>query len=189
MDPEISLLGDLAGLTIGSGAEEVTDGRLPRTGVPRQQCHAVRHLLSKFVDADFLSGGDDETAVADALIERLHPCHLLALGGTVPVDLIEYQDCLHIVCLCRRQEAIDEGGPGDRIIDRHEEDCPVEVGRQDVGLLGEIDRLAHNVVPPVRHCRDPAEVSILRPGDGKGDKVSYRDRIGRLDVCCLEVSS
>ena len=71
------------------------------------------------------------------------------VGFVVDVDLVEYEYGWYVVGFCIGKESVDEGGCGDGVADCDDEHAEVEVGSKDMALLGEVDGLAHDVVPAV----------------------------------------
>ena len=98
------------------------------------------------------------TLIADSLIEGDE--HLLVMGlvGIEQIGLIEDQNDGHAIGFCRGQETVDEGGGGLGTAHGDDEQCLVDIGSDDVALLGEIDALADDVVTAVVDVDDPTFV-------------------------------
>ena len=130
------------------------------------------------------------TLIADSLIEGDE--HLLVMGlvGIQQIGLIEDQNDGHAIGFCRGQETVDEGGGGLGIVDGDDEQRLIDIGSDDVALLGEIDALADDVVTAVVDVDYPTFVIDRHPvADGHGVRAPYAfDTEITLDLTIKELA-
>ena len=101
------------------------------------------------------------------------------------VYLIKDKDRAHAIGFTGRQKTIDEGGTGDRMVNRDDQCHLVNIRRENMTLFAEIGRTTDDVVTPFFNLRDPVG-SI-----GQGlyfHKVPDRHRIGTTDTTNAEVA-
>ena len=119
--------------------------------------------------------------VADGLVELYHQLLVVQQVRVEQVGLVEYEDHGHAVGLCGGEEAVDEGGGGLWLAYGDDEQGLIDVGGQDMTLLGEVDAFTDDVVAAVFDAGYPAAFAY-------GDTVAHGNRIGRADAAEPEVA-
>lgn len=126
-----------------------------------QQADAALHVARQSVDAVAVEGADGITGIADVGIDGHQIVSAFALFLAEVVHLVEHERRWHAIGLGRCQEAVDEGGARFGACHRHDEQCQVDVGRQDVALLREVGCFSDDVVPPVVDFRDEERLVVF----------------------------
>jgi len=171
----------------------------------RQQADAALHVAHQSVDAVAVEGADGITGIADVGIDGHQIVSAFALFLAEVVHLVEHERRWHAIGLGRCQEAVDEGGARFGACHRHDEQCQVDVGRQDVALLREVGCFSDDVVRlVVFHLKYAAvgnlillaSLSFLARSFGRGflrrlhdgHAVAHRHRTRGADVSQAEVA-
>lgn len=126
-----------AGVDIGD--EVVEERGLADSTVAGKESDLAGEFVKELVDALSCLDRDRKDGIADGAIEVGEIVGILLLLSIVEVNLVDDQDGRHVVGLGCGQESIDEGGRGLWMADGHHEQDEIEVGGQDMGLLGEVD--------------------------------------------------
>ncbi len=167
---EVMGIGDLCGAQVGIGHQLIDEGGLTHPTVAAEQGdpafeQGAQRLYAFACRSRYLTAG-----VTDGLVELHHHLLVPALVGIEQVGLVEDEDHGHPISLCRRQEAVDEGGGGLGVVDGDHQERLIDIRREDMTLLGEVLRLADDVVTPVFDLDDESlgDDHPVADGDGVG---------------------
>ena len=149
MEARVVGIGNLGSAEVGAWHETVDEGGLPYPAVAAQEGDLAGKEGFQAVNALPCLCGDLQTLIAHGLVERDHHLLITGLVGIEQVGLVEDEDDGHAIGLGRSEEAVDEGGGGLRIVDGDNQQRLIDIGGDDVALLGEIDALADDVVATV----------------------------------------
>ena len=178
-------IGNLGGTQLSARHESVDKRGFAYTAVAAEH----GHLALKQVDerSHSLAGGSRNLAalISHRLVEAHHHRLIVQLFGREQVGLVEDQYHRHAVSLSRSEETVDEGGGGLRMAHGDDKEHLVDIGGNDVALLGEVLRLAHNVVAPVLDGGDECRTLLI---ERYLDPVAHSHRIGAAYTLETEVS-
>ena len=178
-------LTDFGGAQLYSWNEPVEQRGFSHSAIAAEKCYTVAQQLVKLADAIALLGRNSHTLVANVLVEGAHHLLIAQLVGTEQVGFVEHQHHGDAVGLGGGQKAVDEGGGGFGIVDGDDEKRLVNVGGQNVALLGEVRRLSDDVVAAVANVGD---VRYLVLADFHLHPVAYGNGIGAADALEPEVA-
>ena len=147
-------IGDFCRAQVHTRHQCIDKRRLAHPTVAAQHRHPVRQQRTQPVYAIALHRRHLATDIAHSLVERDHHLLVMTLLGSKQIGLVEDQHHRHAVGFGRGQESVYERGRSLRMADRDHEKGLVHIGGDDVALLGEILRLAHDIVAPVLYLRD-----------------------------------
>ena len=90
------------------------------------------------------------------------------------VGLVENQNDGYAIGFGRGQKTVDECRGRLGLADGDDEQCLVDIGCQDMALLGQVDRLADNVVPAILYFINPVAFTQCHTvADGHGVGAAY----------------
>ena len=126
-----------------------------------------------------------QALVADGLIKCNH--HLLVTGliSIEQIGLVEDEDDGHAIGFGRGKKTIDEGGRGLGIVDGNDEQRLIDIGGDDMTLLGEVDALADDIVAAILNLGD--EGCTLLVGDNL-NTITHSNRVGATDTLQAKVA-
>ena len=130
------------------------------------------------------------TLITDGFIKCDEHLLVMRLVGIKQISLIENKDDGHAIGFGRGQETVNESGGGLGIVDGDDKQRLIDIGSNDMALLGEIDALADDVVAAVVDVDDPPFV-IDRDSvaNGHGIRAPYAfDTEVALDLTIKELA-
>ena len=136
----------LGDLDLRFGDKAVEQGRLADSAVATEQCHLVLEQCGESVESLAGSGRTLHAVVAQSIIEVCNVVEIATLILVEQIDLVEEDADGYAVCFGAGKKAVDECGGRLGMSHGDDEQCQVEVGRNDVALLGEVGSLAYDVV-------------------------------------------
>ena len=157
---------------------------LPTPLCPLKQCYLALHQLLQFVYAMTRCGRNTLALITHGIVELHHHILIVQLVGREQVTLVEHQHHGNPVGLSRSQETVYEGCAGFRIVDSDNEESLIDIGGNDVTLLGEVGRLTDDIV--LRR----SSIAVIHPFRRlcAPHPVANRHRIGATDTFQAEVS-
>ena len=174
-------IADLCSLQISSRHQAVDERGLPHSTVATKQSDFISQQGTEFLDALARGCRYLSALVADGLVETYHELLVAQLVGIELVGLVEHQYDRYAIGLGRSQETVDEGSGSLWPLYGDDEKSLVDVGRNDMALLGEVDALADNVVATV--------VDVGNPTFGiNSHTVAYGYGIGAPDAFDTEIT-
>ena len=181
-------VGNLRGAEVGPRHQTVDDRRLAHAAIAAEQGDLPIEQRAQGIEPFACLGRDLVTSIADGLIEIHHRLLIAPHVGIEDIRLVEHQDHGHAISLGRSQETVDEGGGSLGVDNGNHEDSLIDIGRNDVTLLGEVDALADDVVAAILNLGDegdPLAASSRRDDD---DPVAYGYGIRAADALQAEVT-
>ena len=178
-------IGDLGGAEVGAWHEAVDEGGLPYPAVAAKEGNLAGQQLLQGVDALACGRRNLQALVADGLIEGDHHLLIAGLVGREQVGLVEDEDNGHTIGLGRGEETIDESGRRLRIVDGDDEQRLIDIGGDDMTLLGEVDALADDIVAAILNLGD--EGCTLLVGDNL-NTITHSNRVGATDTLQAKVA-
>lgn len=151
-------VGDGSGLQVEPRLNAVDEGGLADAGKTGEDGGLALQRRAEGVHVLAGGGGDNVAFVADAAVNHRQPAHEGAVFLVIHVQFVEHQDGGDVVCLGGRQEAVDEDGGGDGVVHGDDEHRAIDVGGDDMGLLGEVGGAADDVVAARLDGNDDAAV-------------------------------
>ena len=176
-------IADFGCAEIGPRHQTVDDGGLPHPTIAAEQGDLTFKERAQFLDTYALFGRNLAAFVADVLIETDH--HLLVTEQVVveQICLIENQDHRHTISLSRSQEAVNERGGCFRTGYGDYQESLVNVSRQDMALLRQVDALTDNIVATVLDIGNKPTLSASqREGSPDCDAVANSHRVRAADT-------
>ena len=142
------------------GNKPVQQGALPHSAVSAQQRDLPLQGLTDGFHAHVLLRAAGEALIVEPLIEGN-----IGIKEALPflveeVYLVEKQQHRHSIRLRRGEEAIDKDSTCLGVDERDDKHSQVDVGGNDVALLGEVAGLADDVVPPVLDGGDESRLAV-----------------------------
>ena len=178
-------IGNLGCAEIGIGQETVDEGGFPHSTITAQHGDLTLEQLHHCLYAIASLCRDGATFIAHGLVEINHHVEIAQFVVIEDVHLIKYKDDRYAICLGRGKEAVDEGGGGLGIIDRDHQHCLIDIGGNDMTLLGEIGRLADDIVAAVGNVGDKGSALVV---GHNSDMVTHCHWIGAADALEAEVA-
>ena len=188
---------DVGHALVGVGDEAIDERRFADTAVAAEEGNLAFEQGTEGFDAFARLCRDGMTLVADGFVELNHHLLIMQLVVGEQVGLIEYKYYGHAIGLGRRQETVDEGGGGLRAADGDDEQCLIDIGSEDMALLGKVDALADDVVATVLDFGYPGSwqlavscwlLAVSRGQNIDIDAVAYCHRIGRAYSLDAEIA-
>ena len=178
-----SLVGitDISGTQVGIGHETIDERRLAYARIAAEQGYLTLQQRAQGLYSVTRLSRDSMTLVANGLIEVYHHLLVAALVVIQLVALIKYKYYRHTIGLSRSQKAVDKGSAGLWTCHSDNQQSLVDVGSEDVTLLGEVDGLADDIVLTILYLRNPAFVV-------DGDMVAHGHRISGADSLDAEIA-
>ena len=98
--------------------------------------------------------------ISERIIEIFYSLGKSAVFLIPEVCLIQHEHRLYVVSLRRSHKAVDKGSRSRRIRQRRHKYRPVDIGRHDMALLGEIRRPADYIVLARMYLRDIMMIGV-----------------------------
>ena len=139
----------------------------------------------QFVHTLAFLGRNGKTLITNRIVERHHHLLITQLIFIEQVGLIENKDDGHTVSLSRSEEAIDKGGGGLRTVNGDDEYRLIDIRRNDMALLGEVLRLADDIVTTIFDSRNKSRTLLI---GNQLYTIAHRHRIGTADTLQAKVT-
>ena len=178
-------IGDLGSAEIGIGQETVDEGRFPHSTIAAEHCDLTLEQLHHCLNTIASLCRDEATFISHRLVEINHHVEIAQFVVIEDVHLIKYKDNRYAICLGRGKKAIDEGCGGLGIIDRDHQHCLIDIGGNDMTLLGEIRRLSDDLVAAVGYLSDKCSALVV---GHKSYMVTHSHGVGAADALEAEVA-
>lgn len=178
-------IGDLGSAEIGIGQETVDEGRFPHSTITAQHGDLTLEQLHHCFNTIASLCRDGATFISHRLVEINHHVEIAQFVVIEDVHLIKYKDNRYAICLGRGKKAIDEGCGGLGIIDRDHQHCLIDIGGNDMTLLGEIRRLTDDIVAAVGYLSDKCSALVV---GHKSYMVTHSHGVGAADALEAEVA-
>ena len=149
-------IADVGGTQIGIRDKAIDECRLTHARIATEQRNLTLQLRAQRLYPIACLGTDGVALVAYGPIEVHHHLLIMAFLVTQHIALIKYKYYGHAIGLSRSQEAVNEGGAGLWFDNGDDQQGLVDISREDMALLGEVDAFADDVVLAVGNLRDPA---------------------------------
>ena len=138
MHTHIMIIGDLPRTQAGTRHQLIDNRRFAYTRMAGKQSDAILEVGPQGIESLFRLGTELRARITNRGIEMDQPVKIFPILVIVTIDLVENQLNRHPISLGSRQETIDKDGGRNRIVDRHDQQRLIKVGRQDMCLLGKI---------------------------------------------------
>lgn len=137
-------------------------------------------------EAGAVEGGDFVDGIAGGGVDGFYLVVDFPKFVVVEVYFVEYEHCGDVIGFGGDEEAVDEAGGGAGETEGGDDAELVDVGGDDVGLLGELGGAADDVVAAVLDFGDEAGAVVV---ETKFDIVAYGDGVGLLVAANAEISA
>ena len=179
---------DIGHTLIGMGNKAIDERRLTHAAVAAEEGNLAFEQGAQLLYALPCRSRDGPALITNGLIEVHHHLLVVQLFVGEYVHLIKYKYHGYAIGLGGCQETVDERGGGLRTADGDDEQCLIDVGSEDVALLGEVDALADDVVAAVFDFRYPTSYLWSLTTHLYGDAVAHGHRIGRAYSLDAEIA-
>ena len=175
---------DFARAGSGVGQDGVDESRLAYARIARKEGDASFKLLLQRVNALAGEGRYFVAGIADGGVEVYQCVQVAQVVFLIGIRFVEYKMYGDAVGFGRGEETVDEGGRRFGIVDGNYQHALVEVGRQDVRLLGQVRGTADDVVLAVFYladeggaCRVENDLHAVAHGYGIGAAYAFQAKI------------
>ena len=169
---------------VGVGQDGVDEGRLAYARIARKEGDASLELLLQCVNALACEGRYLVAGVADGGVEVYQCVQVAQVVFLIGIRFVEYKVYGDAVGFGRGEETVDEGGRRFGIVDGNYQHALVEVGCQDMRLLGQVRGTADDVVLAVFYLADEGgacgvenDVHAVAHGYGIGAAYAFQAEI------------
>ena len=171
-------IADFCSTQVNMRHQPIDQRRLPYTGIAAEQCYLAIEQRAQGIQALATDSRDGETGIANGFVELHHHLLIVQFVSRQEVGLVEYKEYGHAIGFCRSQKTVDECCRSLRLGDRDDQESLIDVSRQDMALLGEVDAFADDVVAAVLYLGDKGsalgiELDVNPVADGHGIGTPY----------------
>ena len=169
----------LCGSQVGIRQYLIDERWLPHSTIATQQRHLTMQHGNQLVYALSCNGRDGNALIADGIVKRHH--HLLNMQFLFiqQITLVEHQYHGYSIRLGRSQEAVDKRSGSLGIIHRYHQECLIDIGGNDMALLGEIRWLTDNIITAFINGSDESRALCVHRNI---DMVTHSNGIGAADA-------